>query len=105
LVPSQATPHSVGYDVHSPITTVIPPYDRRCIPLGICMKPPEHFYIGIAARSSLAYNYGIQVDGGVIDADYTGEIGILIFNTTNNPVHIQRGDRIGQLVFEAYGTP
>jgi hypothetical protein len=74
-------------------------------PLGICLPPPAHFFICIAARSSLAHNFGIQVDGGVIDANYTGEIGMLLFNTTKNTVLIQHGDRIGQLIFEAYGTP
>jgi dUTP pyrophosphatase len=57
------------------------------------------------ARSILARNFGIQVDRGIIDPDYAGEIGILLYNTSTTPVFIQKGEGIGQIIYEVYATP
>jgi dUTP pyrophosphatase len=104
-IPTQATANFAGYNVYSPINTIIPAHDRIHVPLRFCISPPKHYYARLSARSSLARTFGIQVNGGIIEPDYTGEIGILLYNTSTTPVSIQTGEPIGQIIFEAYVTP
>jgi hypothetical protein len=73
--------------------------------LGIALSPPQGHYTRLAGRSGLAYHNGTFIDGGVIDADYTGKIHILLFNLSDKKVYIKKGDRIVQLIFESHGLP
>jgi dUTP pyrophosphatase len=98
-LPFQATPDSSGFDVHSTITTSLPPGARKQIPLGIQVRSPEGCYTRIASRSSLALYHCLIVNGGVIDHGFTGEIHALMINISHHTVHISHGDGIGATYF------
>ncbi|QWK20481.1 MAG: dUTP diphosphatase [Hydrogenobacter thermophilus] len=101
-LPSYATPGSSGLDllaaVEQPVT--LKPMERRLIPTGIAIELPEGFEAQIRPRSGLALNYGITLlnSPGTIDADYRGEIKVLLINLGEKEFVIRRGDKIAQMV-------
>lgn len=76
------------------------PGDRVLVPTGFCFEIPEGFEIQVRPRSGLAFKHGITVlnSPGTIDADYRGEVKIILANFGDQPFVIKRGDRIAQLV-------
>jgi dUTP pyrophosphatase len=104
-VPTKGSEHSAGYDLYSCCNALVYPQERMLIKTGIVLEIPEGFYGRIAPRSGLALKNGIDVMAGVIDSDYRGEIGVILYNTDKNtPFHIKIGDRIAQLIIEKYYT-
>ena len=106
-LPAQATVDSAGYDLRAaiddPIT--IEPGQRRLIPCGFTMILPKGFEAQIRSRSGLAFKHGITVLNapGTIDADYRGEIKVLLYNSdVKDNFTIERGMRIAQLVVARY---
>ena len=101
-LPTYATKASSGVDLKavldSPVT--LEPLERRIIHTGLKMALPEGYEAQIRPRSGLAAKYGITVlnSPGTIDADYRGEIGVILVNLSNTSFTIQPGDRIAQLV-------
>lgn len=77
------------------------PGERRLIPTGIAIALPRGYEAQVRPRSGLALKYGVTVlnSPGTIDADYRGEIGVLLINLGESPFVIERGDRIAQMVF------
>jgi dUTP pyrophosphatase len=73
--------------------------------LGIALKIPNGYYGRIASRSGLALYHNIHVIGGVIDADYTGNIGVILLNCSSVIYDITEGDRIAQILFEKILNP
>jgi len=101
IVPSKATPGSIGLDLYSVEPYVIQPLQRCVVSTGIAVKIPYGVYGRIAPRSGLSVKSGIAVGAGVIDPDYTGEIRVVLFNhDTKTPYVIRPGYRIAQLIFE-----
>ena len=78
---------------------------RQLVATGLSMEIPEGCYGRIAPRSGLAWKHGIQTGAGVIDADYRGEVKVLLFNHTDVDVVVDRGARVAQLVLECIRTP
>ena len=78
-VPQRATFKSIGYDLYSPKTIVLPPHSRQCVLVDIAITLPQGTYGRIAPRSGLALK-GIDIAGGVIDPDFTGNIGVIMVN-------------------------
>jgi dUTP pyrophosphatase len=76
------------------------PMERRLIPTGIAIALPDGFEAQIRPRSGLAMNHGLTLvnSPGTIDADYRGEISLIVVNLGERPFTIRRGDRIGQMV-------
>jgi dUTP pyrophosphatase len=105
VAPMRATGGSAGYDISSAVDAVIPPNGRLAVSTGIAVGVPEGTYGRIAPRSGLAYKFGIDVFAGVIDADYTGEVKAILYNSGDQPFVIKVGDRIAQLVLEVIKTP
>ena len=101
-LPTYATKASSGVDlkavVDSPVT--LEPLERRIIHTGLKIALPEGYEAQIRPRSGLAAKFGITVlnSPGTIDADYRGEIGVILVNLSNTSFTIQPGDRIAQLV-------
>ena len=101
-LPTYATKASSGVDlkavVDSPVT--LEPLERRIIHTGLKIALPERYEAQIRPRSGLAAKFGITVlnSPGTIDADYRGEIGVILVNLSNTSFTIQPGDRIAQLV-------
>ena len=100
IIPIKATSESIGYDLYAISNTIIPINDNQLIDTGLAMKPPDGTYIRIAPRSGLAVNQKIQVDAGVIDPDYTGEIKVLLFNKNKQTFQVNAGDKIAQFIIE-----
>ncbi len=102
--PCYMTMHSAGMDIHAAVTEdmVIQPGERMRIPSGFAISLPAGFEAQVRPRSGLAINHGITLVNtpGTIDADYRGEIGILLINHGHAPFTVRRGDRIAQLVVQ-----
>lgn len=105
-LPQYATSNSAGLDLHANIDKdlVLKPMQRRLIPTGLFMALPEGTEAQIRPRSGLAYREGITVLNapGTIDADYRGEVMVLLINLSDSAVTIQDGDRIAQMVIAKY---
>lgn len=101
-IPQKQTSGSAGMDVHAylPESVVIPPGERRLIPTGLKTCFPEWMELQVRSRSGLALKHGIIVLNapGTIDADYPGELGIILYNTSMTPYLVQHDARIAQLV-------
>lgn len=102
--PSYATPQSAGADVRSKIDTIVPAHGRVLIPTGMFVAIPEGYEIQVRPRSGLALKKGITVlnTPGTIDADYRNEIGVILFNTTDEDFVVNAGDRIAQIVLAKF---
>ena len=101
-LPAYATPQSAGMDLRANLDSPIEllPMQRRLIPTGLYMALPEGFEAQVRPRSGLALKHGITVlnSPGTIDADYRGEVGVLLINLSNEPFVINDGERIAQMV-------
>ena len=101
-LPIYATAQSAGMDLRAnneePI--VINPLERKLIPTGLFIALPVGYEAQIRPRSGLAFKKGITVlnSPGTIDADYRGEIGVLLVNLSNEPFEVVNGERIAQMV-------
>lgn len=102
IVPRYATEHAAGVDLHAvldaPLTLV--PGERTLIPTGLALEIPWGYEGQVRPRSGLALRQGIALvnSPGTIDADYRGEVGIIVINHGQEPVTFAPGDRIAQLV-------
>lgn len=105
IVPTRASPGSVGYDLYSTETMSIKAHERGIVSTGIAATIPMGVYGRIAPRSGLAVKHGIQTGAGVIDPDYTGELKVILFNHGTEKFDIKQGDRIAQLILEKCETP
>ena len=101
-LPTYATAQSAGMDLRAnneePI--IINPLERKLIPTGLFIALPVGYEAQIRPRSGLAFKKGITVlnSPGTIDADYRGEIGVLLVNLSNEPFEVVNGERIAQMV-------
>lgn len=101
VVPKRANRAAVGFDVFSSEGVTIMPKSVAIIKTGIRALPPPGAYIRITGRSGLSAR-GFFVQTGVIDPDFTGEIGILMYNSTDEPAYFRPFSRVAQLVPELY---
>ena len=99
-LPVKGTILAAGYDLSSAQDLIIPINGRALVQTDISLSVPKGTYGRIAPRSGLAVKHGITTGAGVIDADYTGPIGIVLFNHGEQDFHIKEGDRIAQLILE-----
>ncbi len=101
-LPRYMTEHSAGMDLFADVQgeVVLNPGERRLIPTGIALSIPPGFEGQVRPRSGLAMREGISLVNtpGTIDADYRGEVGVLLINFGQQPFRLKRGDRIAQLV-------
>jgi dUTP pyrophosphatase len=99
-VPTKANINDAGFDLYSVLDTVIPPKQRKTVRTGIAIQMPEHFAGLIWPRSGLSVKHGIDVLAGVVDSGYRGEIMVCLYNTSDEVVGINTGDRIAQIIFQ-----
>ena len=98
-LPAYKTKDSAGCDlVNAGETFVIWPGERRYVGTGVFIALPEGYEAHVRGRSGLNKNHGIVVPVGTIDADYRGEIGVVIYNLSKEVYTVQKGERIAQLV-------
>lgn len=105
-LPQFSTEHSAGVDLRAYLSekVVIKPLERVLIPTGLFIELPHGFEAQIRPRSGLAINHGISVlnSPGTIDADYRGEVKIILINLSNNDFTVENGDRICQMIINKY---
>jgi dUTP pyrophosphatase len=104
--PSYATAQAAGMDIRANLKEAITlkPLERAIIPTGLYIALPEGLEAQIRPRSGLAAKHGITVLNapGTIDADYRGEIGVILVNLSNEPFVVNPGERIAQMVVARY---
>ncbi|KAK1366400.1 Deoxyuridine 5'-triphosphate nucleotidohydrolase [Heracleum sosnowskyi] len=105
VIPSRGSPLSAGYDLSSAKETVIPARGKALVPTDLSIAIPEGTYGRIAPRSGLTWKHSIDVGAGVIDGDYRGPVGVILFNHSDVEFQVNVGDRIGQLIIEKIMTP
>ena len=103
-VPVRQSDGSVGYDITSIQNIMIQPGATERVKTGLSCAIPKGMYMRIASRSSLA-SKGLNVQGGVIDNDYRGEIMVLLHNCTTDPIFVSQHQRVAQLIFEKVSLP
>lgn len=107
-LPRYATPLSAGVDLcanlNAPVT--LAPLERRLVPTGLYIALPAGYEAQVRPRSGLALKHGITLlnSPGTIDADYRGELGVILANLSDQPFTVADGDRIAQLVIARHET-
>jgi len=103
-LPRQMSEWAAGFDLHAAVSepVVLAPGERALIPSGFAMAMPRELEAQIRPRSGLAYKHGITClnSPGTIDADYRGEVKVLLINLGQEAFTIERGERIAQMVFQ-----
>lgn len=107
-LPAYETAHAAGMDLRANTTDLITlkPLQRMLIPTGLHIELPVGYEAQIRPRSGLAYKHGISIvnSPGTIDADYRGEIKVLLVNLSDTDFEINNGDRIAQMVVAKHET-
>ncbi|MFC5401990.1 dUTP diphosphatase [Cohnella soli] len=103
-LPRRMSDMAAGFDLHAAVAEplVLAPGERALVPTGFAMAMPVELEAQIRPRSGLAYKHGITClnTPGTIDADYRGEVKVLLVNLGQQPFTIERGERIAQMVFQ-----
>ena len=107
-LPAYATAHAAGLDLRAAVPENAPvtlaPLGRALVPTGLQLALPEGYEGQVRPRSGLAVKHGVTVlnSPGTVDADYRGEVGVLLVNLSAEPFEVRRGERIAQLVVTAH---
>lgn len=99
-LPTRGSEYAAGYDLYASEAISLPKGGRGVVKTGLKISIPFGCYGRVAPRSGLAVKKGIDVGAGVIDADYRGEVGVVLFNFGDDVFEISIGDRIAQLILE-----
>lgn len=105
IAPVRATAGAAGFDLYSAEPAVLQPGARAVIPTGYAFSLPEGCVGLVWPRSGLAVNGGLDVLAGVIDADYRGEVAVVLINHGAEPVALSSGHRIAQLLIQPVLAP
>ncbi|NML35736.1 dUTP diphosphatase [Chitinophaga sp. G-6-1-13] len=105
-LPSYATDQAAGMDLRAHLETALTlqPLERVLVPTGLFMELPVGYEAQIRPRSGLAFKQGLTIPNspGTIDADYRGEVKVIMINLSNEPQTIQPGDRVAQMIIAPY---
>ena len=101
-LPKRSTPLSAGFDLASAVDLVIPAHGKALVKTDIALALPSGCYGRIAPRSGLAWKSHIDIGAGVIDADYRGNVGVVMYNLSSKAFEVVRGMRVAQLILERY---
>ena len=104
-LPVRSSSRAAGYDLSAAQSAIIPAHGKCQAKTGLAISMPPGCYGRIAPRSGLAIKIFIDVGAGVIDSDYRGEIGVVLFDFSEEEFCINMGDRIAQIIFEKIKTP
>ena len=100
--PKRATPGSIGLDLFTPIDVL---KQQVLVPTDLILVPTQGYYICIASKSGLAFKYGLTIEGGVIDPDYRGNVGVLLRNNSDIGHTLEEGEAIAQVIMEKAAMP
>ena len=104
-LPKRSTDGAVGYDLCASQDCTIPARGKGLVKTGFSISFPTGLYARIAPRSELALKKFIDVGAGVVDGNYRGEVGVVLFNHGDKDFEVKMGDRIAQLILEKNDTP
>ncbi|ROT37318.1 dUTP pyrophosphatase [Sodiomyces alkalinus F11] len=104
-LPTRGSAFAAGYDLYAAKETTIPARGKALVDTDIAISVPAGTYGRIAPRSGLAAKHFIDTGAGVIDADYRGQVKVLLFNHSDTDFSVAEGDRVAQLVIERIYTP
>ena len=99
-VPTKGSPRAADHDLYANEDKLIPRQGQEIVNTGLAITVPQGTYGRIAPRSGLAVKYRIAVNAGVIDADYTGEVTVVLLNLGEEEYQVKKGERIAQLITE-----
>ena len=105
VLPSRGSASSAGLDLYAIEELILAPGERCLARTGLAVAIPEGYYGRVAPRSGLATRNGLDTLAGVIDADYRGEIGCLLYNAGSETINLPAGSKICQLIIEKIITP
>lgn len=105
ILPTRGSALAAGLDLYVIEELTIPPGERLLARTGLAVAIPEGYYGRVAPRSGLASKHGLNVLAGVIDADYRGEIGCLLYNAGDETIQLSAQSKICQLIIEKIITP
>lgn len=92
--------HDAGFDMYATEDVHFEPSQRMRVPTGIALEIPDG-YVGLVwDKSSISFNYGLKTMGGVIDAGYRGEIIVGLYNFSDTPYTIKKGDKVAQMLIQ-----
>ena len=100
FTPTRGSKLAAGYDLYSAYNNLIPAKGKQLCKTDIQICCPDGSYGRIAPRSGLTHKHFIDVGGGVIDEDYRGNVGVILFNFGETDFEVNKGDRIAQLILE-----
>ena len=103
-LPERSTNGAVGYDLCASQDCTILAGGKGLVKIGLSISFPTGLYARIAPRSGLALKKLIDVGAGVVDSDYRGEVGVVLFNHGDQDFEVKMGDRIAQLILEKIDT-
>jgi dUTP pyrophosphatase len=104
-LPTRGSSLAAGLDIYCIEEITVGPRERHLAKTGLAVAIPEGYYGRLAPRSGLAMKKGLDVLSGVIDPDYRGEIGCLLYNTSDETIHLPAQSKICQLIIEKIGMP
>jgi dUTP pyrophosphatase len=99
-MPIRSSMGAAGYDLFASVEVVVKANGRALVGTGISLSLPVGVYGRVASRSGLSLRHGLEVGGGVIDRDYSGEVGVILYNHGDCDYRVRVGDRVAQLVLE-----
>jgi deoxyuridine 5'-triphosphate nucleotidohydrolase len=105
ILPTRGSSSAAGLDIYCIEEITIGPGARCLAKTGLAVAIPEGYYGRLAPRSGLALKTGLDVLSGVIDSDYRGEIGCLLYNTSDETIHLPAQSKICQLIIEKIEMP
>ena len=105
ITPHRVTAGSVGYDLLTPIDFEIQSQEQKIIFTDLAVSVPEGHYAQLMSKSGLTVSYKLEVKAGVIGPDFTGNIGVVLKNNSNQSIKRASGDSIAQLLFIKIATP
>lgn len=101
-LPTHGHPNDAGMDFYTVENVIFPPGKQANAHTGVAVEIPEGYVGLIWDKSSISFNFGLKVMGGVIDASYRGEIVMNLLNVTNKEVKIEKGRKIAQMIIQKF---
>ena len=95
----------MGYDLFTPVYFRIQPKEQKTVFIHLTITPPEGYYTQLMSKSGLTVLYELEGKAGVIDPDFTGNIGVVLKNNSDQPIECVAGEQIAQLLFIKVATP
>jgi len=100
FIPTKGSDGAAGYDLYAAHDCIIEPQSKALIKTDLAIAVPYGCYGRIAPRSGFSWKMHTDIGAGVIDSDYRGNVGVVVFNLSNKEVMVTKGDRIAQLILE-----